>query len=300
MADDFLKDNYLSAEFRVPVTLLRTNACSPLATNALGGNIWNDFSSHSYKSLPSVGEITWYHPVTGEAHTYKMPAGGRGYTRPPSLVSLWSSAPFLLNNTVGPFETDPSVEGRMRSFQASIEQMLWPERRQKDSKLGGKIPGSIDRTTATTYLRVSAGYLPDALQKTLGLGKRLAPWAFNDEGIELGPIPAGTPVGLLANLNPLAEDTDPVKHAEQLLELVGTLNTDLAKLGKDASDEQAAQVFGNSVDKLLGLSKCPDLIVNRGHYFGTDFREPGEAADARPPGVNDADKRALIEFLKTF
>jgi hypothetical protein len=303
LADDFLKDNYLSAEFRVPVTLLRTNACSPLATNALGDNIWNDFSSHSYKSLPSVGEITWYHPVTGEAHTYKMPAGGRGYTRPPSLVSLWSTAPFLLNNTVGPFETDPSVEGRMRSFQASIEQMLWPERRQKDSKLGAKVPGMMDRTTTTTFLRVSSGYLPDALQTILPITQRLAPWAFGDGGIELGPIPAGTPVGLLASLNPLSEDSDPVKkaeHAAQLLKLVATLNSDLQKLGKNASDEQAAQVFSNSADQMLGLSKCPDLIVNRGHYFGTDFREPGEPADVRPPGVSDADKRALIEFLKTL
>ena len=303
LADDFLKDNYLSAEFRVPVTLLRTNACSPLATNALGGNIWNDFSSHSYKSLPSVGEITWYHPVTGEAHTYKMPAGGRGYTRPPSLVSLWSTAPFLLNNTVGPFETDPSVEGRMHSFQASIEQMLWPERRQKDSKLGLKVPGMMDRTTTTTFLRVSSGYLPDALQTILPITQRLAPWAFGDDGIELGPIPAGTPVGLLASLSPLSEDPDPVKkaeHAAQLLKLVATLNSDLQKLGKNASDEQAAQLFGKSVDQLLGLSKCPDLIVNRGHYFGTDFREPGEPADARPPGVSDADKRAVIEFLKTL
>ncbi len=34
-APDFLDDNFLSAEFRVPVTLLQTNACSPLATNAL-------------------------------------------------------------------------------------------------------------------------------------------------------------------------------------------------------------------------------------------------------------------------
>ena len=40
---DFLEDNYLSAEFRVPVTLLKTNACSPLATNAIGGNIWDNF-----------------------------------------------------------------------------------------------------------------------------------------------------------------------------------------------------------------------------------------------------------------
>ena len=191
----------------------------------------------------------------------------------------------------------------MRTFEASIEQMLWPERRQKDSRLGTKIPGIIDRTTTTTFLRVSAGYLPNALQTILPLGQRLAPWAFGDGGIELGPIPAGTPIGLLANLNPLSEDPDPVKqaeHAAQLLKLVGTLNGDLAKLGKDASDEQAAQVFGNSVDQLLGLSKCPDLIVNRGHYFGTDFREPGESADARPRGVSDAEKRALIAYLKTL
>ncbi|HVN05943.1 MAG TPA: hypothetical protein VMT86_16085 [Bryobacteraceae bacterium] len=291
MADDFLKDNFLSAEFRVPVTLLRTNACSPLATNAIGGNIWDNFSSQSYKDLPSVGQITWYHPVTGEPHTYTMPAGGRGYTRPPSLVSLWSSAPFLLNNSVGPFNSDPSVDGRMRSFQASIEQMLWPERRQQDSKLGNKIPGAIDRTTTTSFVEVSQGYLPDALQKDF------------PDGLELGPIPAGTPIGLLANLNPLSEDPDPsrkAEHAAQFLKLVGTLAGDLKKLGKDASDAEAAQAFGNSVDQLLGLSKCPDLTVNRGHYFGTDFREPGEASDARQPGLNDTDKRALIEFLKTF
>ena len=46
---DFLDGNYLSTELRVPVTLLQTNACSPLATNALAGNIWDNFSSQSYK-----------------------------------------------------------------------------------------------------------------------------------------------------------------------------------------------------------------------------------------------------------
>ena len=47
LADDFLTDNYLSTERRIPVTLLQTNACSPLATNALGGNIWDNFSSQT-------------------------------------------------------------------------------------------------------------------------------------------------------------------------------------------------------------------------------------------------------------
>src|SRR5260370_10775001 len=96
---DFLDHNYLSSELRVPVTLLQTNACSPLATNALAENIWDNFSSQSYKELPSVGAITWYHPYTGEPRTYQMPAEGRGYTRPPSLPPLCAPAPsFFFHN----------------------------------------------------------------------------------------------------------------------------------------------------------------------------------------------------------
>ena len=113
MADDFLDGNFLSNDGRVPVTLLQTNACSPLATNAIGNNIWDNFSSASYKQLPSVGPITVYDPFTGQPRQYQMPAGGRGYTRVPSLVSLWSTAPFLLNNSVGRFDPSPSVEARM-------------------------------------------------------------------------------------------------------------------------------------------------------------------------------------------
>ena len=106
-------DNYLSNELRVPSTLLQTNACSPLATNALAGNIWDNFSSASYKELPSVGTVTVRHPVTGAAYDYPLPGGGRGFTRPASLVSLWSTAPYLQNNTVGRFNPSPSVDARM-------------------------------------------------------------------------------------------------------------------------------------------------------------------------------------------
>jgi hypothetical protein len=124
---DFLKDNYLSTEARIPVTLLRTNACSPLATNAIRGNIWDNFSSSTYKTLPSVGKITVQDPFTAERWQYPMAGGGRGFTRVPSLVSIWSTAPFLLNNRLGPpgpFSDDPSVEGRMKVFDASIKQLL--------------------------------------------------------------------------------------------------------------------------------------------------------------------------------
>ena len=48
----------------------------------------------------------------------------------------------------------------MGSFQDPIEKMLWPEKRDKDSLLGDKVPGMIDRTTVTSYLRVPGGYFP--------------------------------------------------------------------------------------------------------------------------------------------
>ena len=60
----------------------------------------------------------------------------------------------------------------------------------------------------------------------------------------------------------------------------------LKALPQGASDEQARQVFANAGEQLFALSKCPDYVVNRGHYFGAN--------------LGDADKKALIAFLKTF
>jgi len=296
LKDDFLKDNYLSTEARVPLTLLETNACSPLATNAIAGNIWDNYSSQSYKSLPAVGTITVHNPFTGEPRQYVMPAGGRGYTRPASLLSLWSTAPYLLNNTVGVFNGDPSVAGRMAAFQDGIEKMLWPEKRDKDPVLGDKVPGLIDRTTKSSYLRVPVGYLPSFAPKVAPLVKKLAPAVVGKDGIELGPIPAGTPVNLLSNMNLLPDNLtakQKLAHDRKLLGLLLKVKHDLKALPAGATDEQARKVFANLVEPMLELSKCPDFVVNRGHYFGTDrFKEE--------PGLSDADKMALIEFLKTF
>ncbi len=54
------------------------------------------------------------------------------------------------------------------------------------------------------------------------------------------------------------------------------------------------------------MSKCPDYVVNRGHYFGTaKFNETEGLSDdekvfAAETPLGDDDKRALIEFIKTF
>src|SRR5882672_7211995 len=226
LAPDFLQGNYLSTEARIPVTLLRTNACSPLATNALAGNIWDNFSSQSYKQLPSVGTVTLADPFSGERVPYEMPAGGRGYTRVPSLISLWSTAPFLLNNSVGPFDSDPSVATRMKVFDASIEQLLWPQKRDQDAVLTGRIPGAIDRTTQRSQLTIPVGFVPDALQPLQKDAHWWLPRFVSPGGdIELGPIPKGMPVGLLANLQLRAESEDPAVQAAHLRDVSKVLLT---------------------------------------------------------------------------
>jgi hypothetical protein len=291
---DFLDNNFLSTDRRVPMTELGINACSPLASNGIRDNIWDNFTSETYKQLPAVGPITVYNPIDGTPSEFQPPGGGRGYVRVTSLVSLWSSAPYLQNNSVGSFNGDPSVEGRMRAFDDGIHQMLWPDRRAKDPLLGNKIPGPslILRTTASSYLRVPSGYLPDAL-KDVGAGgllNRLAPFAFDRQGdLEIGPIPKGTPVSLLPNMGLLPDGTgieDKVEHGKKLIALLIKFKKDLKSLPANATDDDARKAFSNAVPDMLELSKCPDFIVNKGHYFGSN--------------LSDDDKNALIEFLKTF
>jgi hypothetical protein len=291
-ADDFLDNNYLSTEFRVPSTVMQTNVCSPIATNAIAGNIWDNFSSASYKALPSVGTVKVRHPRTGAESAFVLPGGGRGFTRPASLVSAWSTAPFLQNNTVGPFDPSPSVAARMKVFQASIEQMLWPERRAKDpifANDSGPGVGVIDRTTADSYIWVPAGFVPDSLRGLLSTGERLFPMFVKNGSVEIGPIPKGTPVSLLANADLLGADlpvNERIAHQRELLNILKIAQHDL-KRGVD--------IFANPqiLDELLKLSKCPDFVVNKGHYFGTNLM-PDE------PALSDDDKRALIAFVKTF
>ncbi|MBV8107694.1 MAG: hypothetical protein JO223_24355 [Hyphomicrobiales bacterium] len=305
-APDFLKDNFLSTDARIPVTLLRTNACSPLATNAIRGNIWDNFSSETYKNLPSVGRITVQDPFTAERWQYQMPGGGLGFTRVPSLVSIWSTAPFLLNNRLGPFSDDVSVDGRMKIFDASIEQLLWPEKREREPGFDGYIV----RTTERSYVNIPKRNIPVELQNLIGsLPAQPFRKVFDKDGnFTLGPIPKGFPINLVANYQPRVDIPfgRRLPHDIAFAQLVGEVVLNWPSL--DLNGDDAAMLAWGSKLRLpfRTLLKCPDFVVNRGHYFGTDeFNNtdnlsPDEKAFGKEAPLSDDDKRALIEFIKTF
>lgn len=267
LEEDFLKNNFLGDEVRHKVTKIGTNANRTLGTNAMAGHIWANFSSDDYKALPSVGEIDVYNPYTDKMEKFKMPSGGPGYYRTASLVALWTSAPFLHNNSLGKYTGDPSVAGRMEAFNDAVEKLLWPEKR-----LGKE---SIWRTSRECDIQIQAAALPSPLDKLL------KPHVDDDGYFRLGPIPEGTPINLLANLDP---ESDPAGFARIVIKIKKAL-LEIKLKGLD-SDEARKLLKDDVAPALFAASKSPDLINDRGHTFGEE--------------LSDADKLALIEYLKTF
>ncbi|GGF47288.1 hypothetical protein GCM10011611_62150 [Aliidongia dinghuensis] len=334
--DAFIPGNYLSSERRVPVDLLQTNACTALATNGLAGDIWDNFTSTSYKNLPPVKELTVYHPVSGAAMPLQPLGNGRGYLRPASLISVWSTAPFLSNNSVGhddyedyprtpaprmaaagpmngsyygkescPAASDadpylPCVANRLKVFDRSIREMLNPETRRVDKFTRIPVPGYMYRTSAPSCLMIPSGFSPSLVRGLSGPLHWLAPWAVDkDGGIALGPLPKDFPINALANTKLLPDNDEPggIGHYWRLLKAAPTLLGAFRQMGGACTPEaladpvteataEAAVRDSGLIDALVGLSKCPDYVVNRGHYFGADL-----SAD---------DKEALIAYIKHF
>jgi hypothetical protein len=148
--DNFLSENYLSDDARHPVSEIGTNIGRAMGSNATAGHIWANFSSDTYKQLPSVHITGLVDPLHTNLKLLPVEAtGGRGYYRTPNLANIWATAPFLHNNSVGLYNSDPSVGGRLAAYQDGMEKLLWPERR----------PGtkSIQRTTVASKFYYAEG-----------------------------------------------------------------------------------------------------------------------------------------------
>jgi hypothetical protein len=345
---EFWEENYLSTDRRLPVSLVKTNAARALATNGLAGNVYQDFSSESYKALPAVDLSTLLKPLGLPNETVAPRDGGRGYYRPASLVSIWATAPLLHNNSVGIFNNDPSVDGRVRAFKDAIEKLLarGPEdeeaaarRWRLGSDQNGATPerltidhGLIWRLPQRAWIRIPASQLPYLVAWTLDipLGIIQRPWlvpgvivigaavlimtrwrliryagyvllvtafaagfaTFFVAGylsdLSLGPLPAGLPVDAVANIDPSPARPQSavaiVKRAYRaycLIRKIDALPAD-SKTTQDKHDKLVGDL-----DRLLReVSKSPDVVMDRGHYFGA--------------ALTDEQRRDLIDLLLTF
>ncbi len=269
--DGFFDRDFLADDRRHPAGAVGVNLTRSMATNALAGHVWEDFSSLAYKRLPPLdgegageGPISLPHPFEeGETVDFCPPSGGRGYYRTASLVGLWATAPFFHNNAVGRHVHDPSVDGRLEAFEDAAAQLLWPERRTgPDGTPGPYVKRTGDRATWLP--------LPDGA-----------------DGI-LVPVPPGYPIKMLGNL-PLHDLVDalpaPLRRA---------LASDRSAAARERKERIAREVLGNERLRnllrkvMLEKNAAPDFVENKGH-------------ERIVAGIeSDDDKRALIELMKTF
>lgn len=205
--DAFLEDNYLSTDIRVPITLVGTNSARAVATNAMRGQVWDNFSSEDYKNLPAVGGVRFFNPFSDEPldrwnnnDTYHPPGGGPGYYRPASLISLWATAPFLHNNALGLFNRDPSISGRLAAFDDGIDKLLNDALRRPDAHanygdLRGeertlRDPGFVFRMVHDSSIPVAAKFIPQLLEGVLGAGgvALLTKWLWIGLGVVIAAL----------------------------------------------------------------------------------------------------------------
>jgi hypothetical protein len=124
----------------------------------------------------------------------------------------------------------------------------------------------IWRTQEDCTLRLRKEFVPEPLP----------PVADADGYLKIGIIPKGTPINLIANLEPDASQLVALEVSEALL----TIHAH--KLSPEASAKELLK----AVPELLAANKCPDFVEDEGHYFGTD--------------LPDADKRACSNTLGPF
>jgi len=243
-SDNFLDKNFLSDDERYPLAskdpslALGTNADRALGTNPDEGHIWQEFSSVTFKQLPSPGRLVLQNPFDKtQPITFDIAQGGGGYYRTPSLINVWATAPFLHNNMLGTFTGDPSVKGRMIAFEDAAEKLLWPEKRSGLSTI--KVTGK------------------DSVLKIRDIEIR---------------IPAGTPVDLLANIN-IYKSLQIPSVLNQLNQLLADPQRLVLLVKALKNQGQYAAQLRQFVPTLLSMSQSPDFIQDHGHTFGADLAD---------------------------
>lgn len=290
LAENGLRADWLGNDKSTPIAEVGTYLCRALHSNHMAGHVYQEYGSETMRARapdPNIREPN---------------DGGRGYLRNVSLLNLWTQAPFMHNNAVGPelcgrpanpandffrpreldangnlaarqspcFETDPSVEGRYQLYLASMHELLNPAAR-------------IPKATITDH-----DVIIDAGPRT---------WDGRTEKAVVGTgqirIPAGIAANSMTSLDHKALIIDLFLAKRSPEKLNSKMDKDsVATLKRIADDTlvspaEFAAILRNQRDLVRNFySNCTAEIENEGHRFGED--------------LSDADKKALIAFLATL
>jgi hypothetical protein len=294
--DPTLRLDFLSHERPVLASRIGTYAGRAMHSNHMASRIWDQYASFNLHERP-----------VDPARPEVMKGGGRGYYRPPSLLSAWAYAPFMLNNAIGPevcgkpankdvdfysppyvdadekplanapgcVPFDPSVEGRYRLFKASMADLLNPSGRMAKVNL-------VDED-------IIVDIAPDV--KIGGF----------EGGLSI-KLPKGAPAILLNSL-----------RIKDILQDITLSRRDPARLAAKYKDILTAGQFAELKDGLDRLHAF--LIARPGHitlditqterefiqkYYSNVLGRIENSGHRFGEGLSDRDKQALIAFLATL
>jgi hypothetical protein len=294
--DQTLRLDFLSNERPVFATQVGTYLGRAMHSNHMPSRVWDQYAALDLRERapdPALLEV--------------MKGSGRGYYRPPSLLSVWAYAPLMHNNAMGPevcgkpanksvdFYSPPyvdaydkpvadappclpfeaSVEGRYRLFKASMEELLYPDRRRRKVNL-------VDEDIIVDIApKIVLGNLQTGLSVKLPKGSPailLNSLRFKDLLQDV--------VLLRVNSAKLDAKYKDILSADRLralkdglARLDGTLTASGGQFTLDITQTQA-DFIQSYYSNVLGR------VENAGHTFGAD--------------LSDREKQALIAFLATL
>lgn len=340
LSDVNLAQNFLSDDRRYPVTMegLNTNLGRALATNAIDGDVWAEFSSKEYKALEPLGVVTLHQRPyrNGDAVSveFSPPGGGRGYYRTPTLISMWATAPYLHNNSLGKYTGKVDLASRMAEFEDGCEKLLWPQKRDMHIKrttapstFAPDLPQHLPKLLARHVMHFLAVRLQEKLPKTAvqKLAEELEPVLEAGLRKTFAELRGKTAGELRAGLTATLEQ----KIGEFIgkLQLAPSIEATLKELAKQAATEQMSAIHqalaldvltvpeGTPINLYLNLNVSALPYAAIAHFSQSHDRtklaqtllELSDCPDLVEDkghtfgsGLSDDDKRALIEFLKTL
>jgi hypothetical protein len=294
--DPTLRLDFLSHERPVLASQVGTYAGRAMHSNHMASRIWDQYAS-----------LTLHQRPVDPARPEVLRGGGRGYYRPPSLLSAWAYAPFMHNNAIGPeicgkpsskeidfysspyvgadgkllanappcVPFDPSVEGRYRLFKASMAELLNPKSRV----------AKVNLVDEDIIVDIAPNFKLGDFEGGLSL-----------------KLPKGSPAILLNSLRikDIIQDTvlsrrEPAKLANKYRDILTAAQ--FAEL-KNGLDRLHAFLVARPGRITLDITQTERDFIQR--YYSNVLGRVENSGHAAGEELSDREKQALIAYLATL